>query len=147
MRMIFTKGDGKFDLLEIVRTDGSIERIDCPKQRIIPHDMVHYAVEKILGARGFMRAIGAGETTAYVPMGGVEAESVERLVETIQADAWSSPGSAQELIDLYRLTCEARGHPAAPIDAEAVETIKDEVLRLQLLWDDVPVGGKLELRF
>lgn len=31
--------------MEIARGDGAIERIDCPKQGIIPHDMVHYAVE------------------------------------------------------------------------------------------------------
>ena len=147
MRMIFTKHGAKYDLLEIVRADGSIERIDCPKQRIIPHDMVHFAVETVLGARGFVRAIGAGETTAYVPMGGVEAESVERLVETVQADAWGSPGTAAELIALYRLTCEARGHAALPADAHIIETIKDEVLRLQLAWDELPVGGTMELRF
>ena len=43
MTMIFTRRDGKYDLLEIIRADGGIERIDCPKQGIIPHDMVHFA--------------------------------------------------------------------------------------------------------
>ena len=145
--MIFTKQAGKYDLLEIVRADGSTERIDCPKQRIIPHDMVHYAVEKILGARGFMRAIGAGEAVAYAPMKEVEAESVERLVETMQADAWGAPGTAADLLDLYRLTCGARGHEAMSVDTAAVEAIRDEIMRLQLMWDDVPTGGTLELRF
>jgi hypothetical protein len=147
MRMIFTKGDGKYDRLEIVRVDGSVERIDCPKQRIIPHDMVHYAVEKTLDARGFMRAVASGEAVAYAPMDTVEAEAVERLVETMQADAWGAPASATDLIDLYRLTCEARGHEAMPVDPAAIETIRDEITRLQLDWDQVPVGGTLERRF
>ncbi|PPU04588.1 hypothetical protein XacyCFBP1159_22365 [Xanthomonas arboricola pv. corylina] len=30
------------------------ESIDCPKQGIIPHDMVHYAVESTLHKRGFI---------------------------------------------------------------------------------------------
>ena len=145
--MIFTRRDGKYDLLEIVRADGGTERIDCPKQRIIPHDMVHYAVEKILGVRGFMRAIGAGEAVVYAPMDDLEAEAVERLVETMQADAWGAPGTAEELLDLYRLTCSARGHDAIPVDATAVDAIRDEITQLQLLWDDVPVGGTMELRF
>ena len=147
MRMIFTKRDGKYELLEIVRTDDGVERIDCPKQGIVPHDMVHYAVETVLGARGFMRAIGAGETVAYAPMKEAEAEAVERLVETMQADAWGAPGSPADLIDLYRLTCEARGHDAIPVHPADVETIRDEITRLQLLWDDVPIGGTLELSF
>lgn len=147
MRMIFTRRDGKYDLLEIIRDDGGIERIDCPKQRIIPHDMVHYAVEKVLGARGFMRAIGAGETVAYAPMKEVEAEAVERLVETMQADAWGAPGTLQDLLDLYHLTCDARGHASIPVDPAAIGSIRDEIIRLQLLWDEVPVGGTMELRF
>jgi hypothetical protein len=147
MRMTFTKRDGKYDLLEIVRTGGGIERIDCPKQGIIPHDMVHYAVEKVLGVRGFIRAIGEGETVAYAPMKEVEAEAVERLVETMQADAWAAPSSPHDLLDLYRLTCEARGHEAIPVEPADIDTIRDEITRLQLRWDEVPIGGTVELSF
>jgi hypothetical protein len=145
--MIFTKRDGKYDLLEIVRADGSVGRIDCPKQGIIPHDMVHYAVEKELGARGFMRAAVAGEASGYAPMNEVEAEAIERLVETMQADAWGAPGTAAELLDLYRLTCEARGHASIPVEPGSIDAIKDEITRLQLAWDEVPVGGAMELAF
>lgn len=145
MTMTFTRLAGKTDLLEIARPDGGIERIDCPKQGIIPHDMVHIAVESVLGVRGFMRAAGAGETSGYAPMGDTEAEAVERLVETMQADAWGAPGSADDLIDLYRITCEARGHAAMPVDPRAIEAIRDEIVRLTMLWDEVPVGGTLTL--
>lgn len=145
--MAFTKRAGKYDLLEIARADGSVERIDCPKQRIIPHDMVHYAVEKVLGARGFMHAVGAGEAVVFAPMEETEAEAVERLVETMQADAWSAPGTPAELLDLYRVTCEARGHEAIPVTLASIEAIRDEMMRLTLAWDEVPVGGTLELRF
>ncbi|MFD1612919.1 hypothetical protein ACFSCW_14030 [Sphingomonas tabacisoli] len=145
--MIFTKQDGKYDLLEIVRADSSVERIDCPKQGIIPHDMVHYAVEKELGARGFMRAAVAGEASGYAPMSEVEAEAIERLVETMQADAWGAPGTAGDLLDLYRMTCEARGHASIAVEPASIDAIKDEMTRLQLEWDEVPAGGTMELSF
>lgn len=145
--MIFTRLGGKHDRLDLVRADGSVERIDCPKQGIIPHDMVHYAVESVLGARGFMRAAVAGEASGYAPMAETEAEAIERLVETMQADAWGAPGSAEDLADLYRVTCDARKHDAIPVMPADIEAIRDEITRLQLLWDEVPVGGTMELRF
>lgn len=145
--MIFTRLGGKHDRLDLVRADGSVERIDCPKQGIIPHDMVHYAVESVLGARGFMRAAVAGEASGYAPMAETEAEAIERLVETMQADAWGAPGSAEDLADLYRVTCDARKHDAIPVMPADIEAIRDEITRLQLLWDEVPEGGTMELRF
>ncbi|MEO7149930.1 MAG: hypothetical protein ABIY40_08380 [Rhodanobacteraceae bacterium] len=35
--------------------------MSCPKQRIIPHDMVHYAVETTLAKRGFLQRVRDGE--------------------------------------------------------------------------------------
>lgn len=52
MDLVFTKGVGKFDRLEVVRPGMQPEVIECPKQGIIPHDMVHFAVEHTLLARG-----------------------------------------------------------------------------------------------
>lgn len=45
MKIAFTKGSGKYDVMEIVIPDKPQERVNCPKQRIIPHDMIHYAIE------------------------------------------------------------------------------------------------------
>lgn len=147
MKMIFTRLDGKYDRLDIIRADSSVETIDCPKQGIIPHDMVHYAVESVLGARGFMRAAVAGEASGFAPMSEVEAEAIERLVETMQADSWGAQSAPADLIDLYHVTCDARGHASIPVAAGEVEAIRDEILRLQLLWDEVPVGGTMALSF
>ncbi|WBO22686.1 hypothetical protein [Sphingomonas abietis] len=38
--LAFTKGAGRSDSLLITRADGGSERIECPKQRIIPRDMI-----------------------------------------------------------------------------------------------------------
>lgn len=89
MQLVFTKGSGKYDRMEVVRGDGSAERADCPKQRIIPHDMVHYVVENVLARRGFMTRVRDGERADMRMRGEAESDGVERLVEVVQGDAWS----------------------------------------------------------
>ena len=145
--LVFTKGGDKTDRLDIRRADGSVERIDCPKQGIIPHDMVHYAVEHALGARGFLGRVAAGEAARFGMAAETESDSVERLVEVMQGDAWSGGGTEPEaMIDLYRVTCEARGCPMLPLDAGTIEAIRQELGRLTADWNAVPVGGALTLR-
>src|SRR4051794_13411932 len=94
MEFVFVKGAGKFDRLDVIGADGKVESIDCPKQGIIPHDMVHYAVESTLDKRGFMRRVGDGERATFRMAAESESDSVERLVEVFQGDAWSGSASA-----------------------------------------------------
>jgi hypothetical protein len=65
MKIVFTKGAGKIDLMKVVRVGQPSELIDCPKQGIIPHDMVHYAVEHTLNARGFLIRVKDGESAVF----------------------------------------------------------------------------------
>ncbi|MEI6418569.1 MAG: hypothetical protein WCO82_05845, partial [Sphingomonadales bacterium] len=60
MKLIFTKGSGKYDQLLVEAPDGVRPPIPCPKQGIIPHDMVHWAVEAEVAAAGFLKLIAAG---------------------------------------------------------------------------------------
>ncbi|MCW3846356.1 hypothetical protein OF829_03825 [Sphingomonas sp. LB-2] len=148
MRLIFTKGAGKMDRLEMIHADGRSEGLDCPKQRIIPHDMVHYAVESVLGARGFIARVAAGEVAALTMEGGRESDGVERLVEALQGDGWSGgTAPAEEVRDLYRVTCEARGCPMLPVDAAAIDAIRARIAELTAEWEAVPVGGAMEVEF
>ena len=147
MRLTFTKGPAKYDWLDIVRDDGSaVPRIDCPKQGIIPHDMVHYAVECVLEARGFLGGVADGAAPKF-ERGDAYAEAVERLVETIQAEAWSGPAPAAELVALYHLTCDARCHAGVPVDEAAIDAIRAHMADLDARWKAVPVGGTLSLDF
>lgn len=92
----------------IQRGDAS-ESIDCPKQRIISHDMAHYAVESTLHKRRFLIRVCDGEAATFQMTAESECDGVERLVEVMQGDAWSGSGSAPaDLLDLYRVTCSAR---------------------------------------
>ena len=146
MDLVFTKGSGKFDLMEVFRTGAPPERVDCPKQRIIPHDMVHYAVEHTLKARGFLGRVKAGEAPGFQMKPDEPGDSVERLVEVLQGDAWSgADSSASDIIELYRVTCDARGCPPLPVDETSIHAVRATIAELTRRWDAVPIGGSLEL--
>ena len=143
----FRKGSGKSDRLEVLRGDRIDSTIECPKQGIVPHDMVHYAVESNLAARGFLGRVADGEVASFQMQAEAQSDSVERLVEVFQGDAWSGSGSdASEMLDLYQVTCRARGCPALAIDAEDIDRIRRTLADLTRRWSDVPVGGTLSLR-
>ncbi|MBY0518796.1 MAG: hypothetical protein K2P79_00020 [Sphingomonas sp.] len=141
----FTKGPGKVDWLDVLRADGRVERIDCPKQRIIPHDMIHHAIEAEIGAHGFMSRVGDGEAADFAMSGNAESDGVERLVEVAQAAAWSDSDDVDYFLDLYRTTCDARTCAPLPIDAAVVVSIQRRIADLQVEWDGLPVGGSMTL--
>lgn len=148
MQLVFTKGAGKYDRLTVQRSTGSAEQIDCPKQGIIPHDMVHYAVEHWLRQRGFLTRVRDGEAASFTMQAEAESDAVERLVEVFQGDAWSgSNSSPAEMIDLYRVTCDARGCPMLPVTASDIDAVRERMAELTRAWQAVPVGGTLQLDF
>jgi len=146
MQLVFTKGAGKYDRMEIARGNGAVERIDCPKQGIIPHDMVHYAVESTLEKRGFLARVREGERADMRMRGEAESDGVERLVEVIQGDAWSSHTSdAAAMLDLYRVTCDARACPMLDVDPGDIEAIRARMAELTAQWNALAVGQSLSL--
>jgi hypothetical protein len=146
MKLVFTKGSGKYDLLEIFKQDSTSSRVDCPKQRIIPHDMVHYAVEHTLQTRGFLGRVKDGEDAGFPMKPEGQSDAVERLVEVFQGDEWSGgTSSAADMIDMYRITCQARACPALPLDASAVEAVRFAISELSKRWNSIPIGGSLRL--
>jgi hypothetical protein len=147
MEMRFTKGGGKVDWLDISRRHLPATRIDCPKQRIIPHDMVHFAVESVLDARGFLTRVRDGENAAFNMASAAESDGVERLVEAMQGEAWSGGTDSAAVIDLYRVTCEARHCPMLEVDVRTIDAIRTKMKDLSTQWDAVPVGGTLKLEF
>lgn len=146
MRLVFTKGRGKYDRLELHRADGSTESIDCPKQGIIPHDMVHFAVEAEVAGAGFLGNVAAGGAADFGAADDPHARAVERLVETVQAEAWAgAPTPDDAFIDLYRLTCAARGDRPLDVDGATLTAIRTRLATLTAQWQEVAVGGTLAL--
>ena len=144
MRLTFTKGAGKYDALVVAREGRADERIECPKQGIIPHDMVHYAVESVVG-HGFLGLVADGAPAAFTTSGGAEEEAVERLVECFQAEMWGGRVPAGELLQAYEHACGARGHAAMPVSEAEVDAIRATLDALGVQWAAVPVHGSLVL--
>lgn len=147
VRLIFTKRGGKQDDLVIERDGVALDPIACPKQGILPHDMVHFAVESTLAHGGFLSLVADGQPAAFETMGGDAEEAIERLVETFQAEMWGGRVPAAELLATYAHACEARGHAVAPVSAQDVDAIRARLNALTVQWAEVPVNGNLVLDF
>lgn len=145
MRLIFTKRSGKHDDLSIERPGRSPEALTCPKQGIIPHDMVHYAVESTLSHRGFLGLVADGQAAAFTTAGGESEEAVERLVEVFQAEMWGGRVPAAELLATYEHACGAHSHVAVPVSTADVEAIRARLDQLTQDWSQVPVNASLTL--
>jgi hypothetical protein len=145
LKLTFKKKAGKTDELLIERNDGSKEVIPCPKQGIIPHDMVHYAVEKVVSRRGFLSRLAAGEVAEFRMSREAEADAIERLVESIQAEMWSGRVPAEEVVALYQHACAARSHPHFPVSAGDIQLIRSEIDQLTAEWEAVAVHSSLVL--
>ena len=139
---------GKHDALRIERADGSVETLACPKQGIVPHEMVHLAVEHGLAARGFMSRVAAGEAAGFRMLGDADSDGVERLVEVFQGDAWSGGGTpAAQMLELYAVTCRERDCAPLPATEADVGAIRSHLAQLEAQWRALPVGGELTLAF
>lgn len=145
MKLSFVKGDGKYDRLTVRRGETS-ETLECPKQGIIPHDMVHFAVESMLHARGFLGRVRDGEAASFRMAAEAESDGVERLVEVFQGDAWSGgDGPPEDMLALYRVTCEARRGPPLAVSADDILAVRARIAELDRQWRAVPVGQALDL--
>ncbi len=147
MRFLFDKlREGKYDRLRVERGDG-VEEIACPKIGGIPHDMVHFAVENVMQGEGFMRRVANGEALNFRMASNVTSDQMERLVEVMQADANSGYPDAADLIDMYRVTCDARSVEPYPVTEGDIAALREEMARLSQLWAATPAGGTLALEF
>jgi hypothetical protein len=145
MRLTFTKRDGKYDDLLIERDGQEPEKISAPKQGIIPHDMVHYAVESVLAHRGFLTLVAEGQGAVFATKGGSAEEAIERLVENFQAEMWGGRVSADELLESYQHACAAKGHEFVPVSVADVAGVRARLDELTEQWAAVPLNGSLTL--
>ena len=143
MRLTFTKRQGKYDDLLIEPRVGASQTIRCPKQGIIPHDMVHYAVESSLAHRGFLALVADGNPASFATAGGDAEEFIERLVECFQAEMWGGRVPAEDLLATYVLACDAHGHSAELVSIADVERIRERLDDLTARWGAVALNRSL----
>jgi len=137
IRLTFTKLTGKHDKLAI-QGKGRELAIDCPKQRIIPHDLIHYAVEKVMNLRGVVRLVTEGRPEAELQHADYDALLGEALTETLQAEMWSlAPPDNAAFLEMLADTMAARGRQLKPIAAETIDMIRAEIEHLTEAWSRV----------
>lgn len=158
MEIEITKG-ARDDAIRIVRADGSEALTRFPHKGPVPHDAVHWFVERGLGLKhGFWGMIAAGAhpedlleiakaaghasaKRAVVPDASiVELIQAERLVECFEAELWSGGSDDAGLIAMAEAGCEASHVPLPAMTASALGGAREALRSFAATWIAAPVG-------
>ena len=145
MEIAITKGQ-RDDAIAITRDDGSAVATRFPHKGPVPHDAVHYFVERRLALRdAFWGQVARGmhpeDIAAMAKAGGhasakradipdaaiVEMIQAERLVECFEADLWSGGGTDSDLLAVAAAGCAASKVPMLVVDPNAIGRIRGEI--------------------
>lgn len=150
----FHKGGAKKQDTVVIESARQKHIFKAWRQGIIPHEMVHYAVEKIFDEfRGFIRFIGDGMKDGDVmEKGGVEALYSEALVNTFQQELFGVLSPEDETFLEYfneisrRETKFSKGadffaYAPPPVKIEATRKLLRE---LTASWNNLPEGEEIK---
>jgi hypothetical protein len=135
MRVRFRKSpEGQPHVIQCTRDDGSETYGPIPGQPGVPHDLIHYAVEKTLGlTRAFFGLVAAGTAIPDA------------------ADAWKTldartreEASRAELVVAWFQRPAAR-MPSVPASEEELARIEAFIAELAAAWDALAPKQALEL--
>lgn len=158
MRIAITKGQRE-DLIVLTRADGTRAETRFPKKGPVPHDAVHWFVERELGLqRGFWGMVAGGHHPAEIQeiakaaghasakrAGVPDAEIVEllqaeRIVECFEADLWGGGGATADLIAVAETACSYSQVPLPALDEAAVARIRTGLGAFASEWFAAPQG-------
>ena len=163
MEIAITKGRNA-DFIVILRGDGTRVETNFPHKGPVPHDAVHFFVERGLSLRqAFWGMIAAGAhpedlleiakaaghastKRAVVPDPDiVELIQAERLVECFEAELWSGGSDDAGLIAMAEAGCEA-SHVALPaMTPSALGGAREALRSFAAEWIAAPVGHVAQL--
>lgn len=152
MKITIEKGAGA-DVIRVVRSDGSKVSTSFPHKGPVPHDAVHFFVERELGIEeGFWGLVAGGlhpeQVAALAKAAGhasasragvpepsiVAAIQAERIVECFEADLWGGGADADTFRDAVRAGCEQSCVPAPRLDDQAIARITQRIAEFRDLW-------------
>lgn len=158
MRIEITKG-ARDDAIRIAREDGSEAFTRFPKKGPVPHDAVHWFVERGLGLKhAFWGMIAAGahpeELLEIAKAAGhasakrlgdpdasiVELLQAERLVECFEAELWSMASDDDGLVAMAETACAASRVPLPQLDAAKLAAVRDPLHAFAAQWSAAPQG-------
>ena len=155
MRILFTKLSNDRHALEIVRKDGSRDRVELETKSLWLHDLTHFAVEAEAGLQdGFWGLLAAGKTMAEMndrTGKGVEGYSdqmmtVEMLVGTISGALSGVPleSVAGNLKDYFENIGRAGAFPAW-LTSDYIGRVNERMRKLVGHWKGTPFGETMEI--
>ena len=111
-------------------------------QRVLPHELVHYAVEHVFGYRGFVRLIADGATSEQIlALEDSEVRTAENVTNAYQYELW---GLVEPDNDQFLSSLRANGDATAPEPAR-IEEGRALLRTLSERWSALPHGEHLEL--
>jgi hypothetical protein len=137
--------NGSHDL-EIVRADGSRERVALETRSTLVHDLLHYAVETEAELEvGFWGSLAAGRRlTVTTEMSTPQLAEIERIVGAMSGAVKGR--TAREMADGFVRYAEMLDWDLPPwLDERFVAAVQERMRQLQGRWKATPFGGAMEL--
>jgi hypothetical protein len=157
VKVQYTKKSGKYDEFKCIRKDGSIHAVMMPKIGSLPHDLVHFVVEKELKMENGLYAhvekkLIDGyylklETAKNAEQSAIDTKYAESLVECFQAEFNSGNQTPQYLQEILNVTCSARHISHFEITPQQIEKIRTSLDEMNQIWSKIKIGQMLELEF
>lgn len=157
MNIAFKKREGRYSQLICIREDGSRSESLFPNIGPLPHDLIHYVVEKTLGLRkAFFGLVAGGAPIGYKhdhnrPLACeqdiTENWQSESLVEALQSellDCRSRDLDFQRLIQQY---CQAHNVPVPDVSEEQLYSILNELDYYGRQWQQLGANHQLRVNF
>lgn len=153
MRIVFRKISDERHTLEIVRSDGRREQVECETRSYLVHDLLHLAVEneaKVTG--GFWGNLARGRTLAdmndrtgkAMAAEAPELAVIERLVGSLTGAVKGKP--AAEMVAALRMYATALGSTnPAWLTEDLVVAVQERMRQLLGHWKATPYGGAMEI--
>ncbi|MEN9718728.1 MAG: hypothetical protein RIQ99_1606 [Pseudomonadota bacterium] len=155
------------DAIAISRPDGSTVQTRFPKKGPVPHDAVHWFVERAFGLdQGFWGLVAAGHhpeellelakaaghasaKRALVPDAViVQLLQAERIVECFEADLWSGGSGAEvDLVALAATACETSHVPLPVVPVGAVAAVRAGLAAFAGEWIAAGEGHVVNLQW
>lgn len=142
------------DRVTVAHADGAVVSFPFPKKGPLPHDAVHYVAESVMGLQqAFWGRIAAGQSPDSIQQlahaGGhpsakraavpspdiIEMLQAERLVECLEADAWSGGvGDLATFSEVYAAACTQSGVPPLLLAEQHLVQLRAGIAELSRQW-------------
>lgn len=158
MNIAFRKREGAYSQLICTRDDGSRSESLFPNKRALPHELIHYVVEKTLGLhKAFYGLVANGAAIAYHdnhnhPLTKQHQDITqnwqsELLVEAIQTAALEHGGSIENFYKVFERLCISRKIQMPQINARQLRAICDELQQYHHRWESIGCNHQLDVSF